>query len=72
MLAGPIEAPVGRLDWFFPGDPGNTVTVRCLVQTGLALAAGEAREAGVLTPATALGSRLVARLRARDALLDSF
>jgi short subunit dehydrogenase-like uncharacterized protein len=72
LLAGDINDPSARLDWFFPGDPGNTVTVRCLVQTGLALAAGEARGEGILTPAFALGSRLVERLRARDALLDTF
>lgn len=72
MLAGEVGDPSARLDWFFPGDPGNTVTVRCLVQVGLALAAGEARDAGILTPAYALGSRLVERLRARDALLDTF
>jgi short subunit dehydrogenase-like uncharacterized protein len=72
ILAGPLDRPDARLDWFFPGDPGNTVTVRCLIQVGLALAAGEARDAGLLTPAYALGSRLVERLRARDALLDAF
>lgn len=72
LLAGEVDNPSARLDWFFPGDPGNTVTVRCLVQVGLALAAGEARDAGILTPAYALGSRLVERLRARDALLDTF
>lgn len=71
LLAGDLAEPDARLDWFFPGDPGNTVTVRCLVQVGLALAADEARDAGLLTPAHALGSRLVERLRTRDALLDA-
>jgi short subunit dehydrogenase-like uncharacterized protein len=47
------------------GDPGNSVTVRCLVQTGLALAAGEAQQAGVVTPAAALGDTLLQRLRVR-------
>lgn len=70
LLAGDLAQPDARLDWFFPGDPGNTVTVRCLTQVGLALCAGEARDAGMLTPAHALGSRLVERLRVRDALLD--
>lgn len=46
------------------GDPGNAVTVRILVEVGLALAAGEARAGGVLTPMSALGGRLVERLLA--------
>ncbi len=72
VLAGNLAQPDARVDWFFPGDPGNTVTVRCLAQIGLALCAGEARDAGLLTPAHALGERLVERLRERDALLDTF
>jgi short subunit dehydrogenase-like uncharacterized protein len=52
------------------GDPGNTVTVRCLVQTGLALAAGEAQQAGVVTPASALGDSLMQRLKLRGDLLE--
>ena len=72
VLAGDLAEPDARVDWFFPGDPGNTVTVRCLVQIGLALCAGEARDAGILTPAHALGGRLIERLHSRDALLDSF
>ncbi len=46
------------------GDPGNTATVRILVEVGLALAAGEAKGGGVLTPVSALGERLVERLKA--------
>ncbi len=46
------------------GDPGNAATVRMLVEVGLALAAGEAKGGGVLTPVSALGPRLVERLRA--------
>jgi len=71
LLAGDIDNPGHRLDWFFPGDPGNTVTVRCLVQVGLSLAAGESRATGLQTPATALGARLTERLFERDALLNS-
>lgn len=44
------------------GDPGNAATVRILVEVGLALAAGEAKGGGVLTPISALGERLVERL----------
>lgn len=44
------------------GDPGNAATVRILVQVGLALAAGEAMDGGVLTPISALGQGLVERL----------
>ena len=48
------------------GDPGNAATVRILVEVGLALAGREPAPGagGVLTPATALGDELVARLRA--------
>lgn len=67
-LAGDPAAPDAALHWTFPGDPANVVTVHCLVQTGLALAAGEARAAGILTPATALGERLRARLEETGAL----
>jgi short subunit dehydrogenase-like uncharacterized protein len=45
------------------GDPGNAATVRILVEVGLALAAGEARGGGVLTPISALGSSLIERLQ---------
>jgi len=52
------------------GDPGNAVTVRCLVETGLALALDgeelglEPGSGGVLTPSTAIGHTLVRRLAA--------
>ena len=52
------------------GDPGNAVTVRCLVQAALCLANdGEAigiepGNGGVLTPATAMGRVLLERLEA--------
>ncbi len=62
LVAGPLEQPAAVRRWNWNGDPSNLITVRCLVQTGLALAAGEARRGGVLTPATALGPRLLERL----------
>ncbi len=68
LLAGPLDRPDAVRRWEWVGDPGNLVTVRCLVQTGLALAAGEARRAGVLTPAAALGDRLLRRLLAIGAV----
>jgi short subunit dehydrogenase-like uncharacterized protein len=52
------------------GDPGNRVTVKIACEAALALALerddlpGGAARAGLLTPATALGIRLVERLRA--------
>lgn len=45
-------------------DPGYDGTAVMLGQSGLALAGGEGRGAGVLTPATALGQDLVDRLSA--------
>ncbi len=45
-----------------PGDPGNRSTVRMLCASALCLLDGVA-EGGVLTPAIALGDRLVDRLR---------
>ncbi|HUM12953.1 MAG TPA: saccharopine dehydrogenase NADP-binding domain-containing protein [Myxococcaceae bacterium] len=57
------------------GDPGNTVTVKCLCEAALALAVDGARlpggptRGGVLTPATGLGQVLVERLRARGMTL---
>ena len=63
LIAGPLDAPIARRDWMWSGDPSNLITVRCLVQTGLALAAGEAQRGGVLTPVAALGGTLFERLR---------
>lgn len=53
----------------FKGDPGNRATVTFLCESGLALALdagrlpGGAERGGVLTPATALGNVLAARLQ---------
>ena len=52
---------VGKLS--MTGDPSNLITVRCLVQVGLALAAGEAQRGGVVTTAAAFGDTLISRLR---------
>jgi len=68
LVAGPLEAPAAVRRWSWSGDPSNRITVNCLVQTGLALAAGEARRGGVLTPASALGDRLLERLTAIGAV----
>jgi len=62
LLAGSLEQPDAIQRWDWKGDPSNLITVRCLVQTGLALAAGEAQRGGVLTPASALGASLLQRL----------
>lgn len=62
VLAGSLEAPSARQDWSWKGDPSNRITVHCLVQTGLALAAGEAKAPGVMTPASGLGDALLRRL----------
>jgi short subunit dehydrogenase-like uncharacterized protein len=59
------------------GDPGNTVTVKCLCEAALALAVdgnrlpGGPARGGVLTPATGLGQVLVERLRARGMTLEA-
>ncbi|HVP59146.1 MAG TPA: saccharopine dehydrogenase NADP-binding domain-containing protein [Myxococcaceae bacterium] len=59
------------------GDPGNTVTVKCLCEAALALAVDGARLpggpawGGVLTPATGLGQVLVERLRSRGMTLEA-
>ena len=52
---------IGKL--MMNGDPSNLITVRCLVQVGLALAAGEAKRGGVVTSASAFGDTLIERLR---------
>ena len=62
LVAGDLANPTLTRQWDWSGDPSNLITVRCLVQTGLALAAGEARRGGVLTPVAAFGSRLEQRL----------
>lgn len=56
-----------KLVFRWPGDPGNTVTVRCLIHTGLALVAGEAQVVGFTTPAAGLGDKLLQRLLAAGA-----
>ncbi|HVO97055.1 MAG TPA: saccharopine dehydrogenase NADP-binding domain-containing protein [Bryobacteraceae bacterium] len=54
------------------GDPGNRVTVKCLCESAMCLAIEKLPErAGVLTPSTALGDALVARLRARGMTLEA-
>ncbi|RMH02221.1 MAG: saccharopine dehydrogenase [Planctomycetota bacterium] len=70
LVAGDLRRPVAVRRWHWHGDPGNAITVRCLVQTGLALAAGEAARGGVLTPAAALGRRLLDRLAAAGAVTE--
>ena len=70
LLAGPLNDPIAIRRWAWDGDPGNRITVRCLVQTGLALAAGEALRGGVLTPASALGSSLFNRLQDSGAVRE--
>lgn len=67
LIAGELDSPHLIKRWNWKGDPSNLITVRCLVQTGLALAAGEAQASGLLTPARAFGSRLLERLVAIDA-----
>ena len=68
LIAGSLESPSCTRQWHWSGDPSNLITVRCLVQTGLALAAGDAQSGGVLTPATALGHRLLQRLQEIEAV----
>jgi len=53
------------------GDPGYAATSRMLGETALCLAFDErATGGGVLTPAFALGNRLVRRLRATGMVLE--
>jgi short subunit dehydrogenase-like uncharacterized protein len=58
------------------GDPGNTVTAKCVCEAALGLAASAERlpggtaRGGILTPATGLGDVLVERLRAAGMILD--
>jgi short subunit dehydrogenase-like uncharacterized protein len=56
-----------QLTFVWQGDPGNTVTVRCLIHTGIALACGEMNKFGFTTPAAGLGDSLLHRLIAADA-----
>ncbi|MCP4092916.1 MAG: hypothetical protein GY747_05640 [Planctomycetes bacterium] len=70
VVAGKLDAPTTMRQWNWDGDPSNRITVRCLVQTGLALAAGEAKGGGVLTPASALGDSLLQRLTAIGAVQE--
>ncbi|MBC8370515.1 MAG: saccharopine dehydrogenase NADP-binding domain-containing protein [Planctomycetes bacterium] len=56
-----------KIVFTWPGDPGNTVTVRCLIHTGLALVADEAQAVGFTTPAAGLGDKLLQRLLAAEA-----
>lgn len=54
------------------GDPGNRVTVKCLCESALALALDPLPDrAGVLTPSTAMGDALIARLRGRGMKLEA-
>ncbi len=71
LIAGPLDAPITRRDWHWGGDPSNLITIRCLVQVGLALAENEASKGGVLTPASALGLSLLQRLQGIDAVSGS-
>jgi short subunit dehydrogenase-like uncharacterized protein len=49
------------------GDPGYAATARMIGESALSLALDERSSAGgILTPAVAMGARLVARLRAAD------
>ena len=50
-------------NWNGAGDPSCISTTVFLVETAVALAEGAAAAPGVLTPASALGAPLLARLR---------
>lgn len=57
-----------------PGDPGNRVTVQCLVQATLCLVEDQSQlpeRYGFLTPTAAFGERLVERLRASGMTLTA-
>jgi short subunit dehydrogenase-like uncharacterized protein len=53
------------------GDPGYAATARMLGESAIALSGGEALRYGVLTPATALGVPLTARLRSHGVTFDA-
>lgn len=64
---------VTRAEFSAVGDPGNVITVMCLVESALVLATSRSqlpRQRGFLTPATAFGEHLVARLQARGVKLQ--
>ncbi|MFT5081482.1 MAG: short subunit dehydrogenase-like uncharacterized protein [Planctomycetota bacterium] len=71
LIAGDLDEPTMTRQWNWSGDPSNLITIRCLVQTGLALANGEAKRGGVLTPVAALGSKLKLRLLESGAVTTS-
>lgn len=69
-IAEDTEGGLLQGEFFSPGDPGNRVTVAILCSAAVALVEGAqhlpggAGRGGVLTPATALGTPLLDRLRA--------
>ncbi|MDG1498649.1 MAG: saccharopine dehydrogenase NADP-binding domain-containing protein [Planctomycetota bacterium] len=71
LIAGDLDEPTMTRQWDWSGDPSNLITIRCLVQTGLALANGEATRGGVLTPVAALGNNLRRRLLESGAVTTS-
>lgn len=71
LIAGPLDQPIAQRTWSWTGDPSNRITVHCLVQTGLALAAGESKAPGVTTPATGLGRKLLDRLLRSGAVKET-
>ncbi len=61
-----------RTSFAMQGDPGYAATAVMLGESGLCLALDELPgEGGVLTPATAMGTRLVGRLRAAGAEIET-
>jgi short subunit dehydrogenase-like uncharacterized protein len=68
LMAGSLDQPIAIQRWDWSGDPSNQITVACLVQTGLALADGQALRGGVLTPASGLGASLLQRLKQSGAV----
>ncbi len=70
LLGRTTEGHTVRVSLSDRGDPGNRVTVKCLVEAALCLVHDTARlpggagQGGVLTPATAFGAILVERLQA--------
>jgi len=70
LIGRTADGRTARARIAYAGDPGNRATLRILCEGGLALAfdgsklPGAPKRGGVLTPATAIGEALVARLRA--------